>query len=77
MRVAAIQLNSGSDRERNIRRAGELVAAAAADGAGLIVLPEKWELLGAGEVLAERAEPLNGAAITASTAYPLLQMVVP
>ncbi len=66
MRVAAIQLNSGADRERNIRRAGELVTAAAADGAELVVLPEKWELLGPGEMLAERAEPLDGAAITAA-----------
>jgi predicted amidohydrolase len=66
MRVAAVQLNSGADRERNIERAGELVASAAADGAELIVLPEKWELLGAGEVLAERAEALDGAGITAA-----------
>jgi predicted amidohydrolase len=66
MRVAAVQLNSGADRERNIRRAAELVAAAAAEGAELVVLPEKWDLLGAGAMLAQRAKPLDGAAISAA-----------
>ena len=46
MRAAAIQLNSGNDKASNLKRAGDLVAAAAADGADLIALPEKWNLLG-------------------------------
>lgn len=66
MRAAAVQLNSGADRERNIERAGELVAGAAEEGAELVVLPEKWDLLGPGEILVERAESLQGAAITAA-----------
>lgn len=66
MRAAAVQLNSGADRDRNIERAAELVASAAADGAELVVLPEKWDLLGPGEMLVERAESLQGAAITAA-----------
>ncbi len=58
MRAAAVQLNSGSDPARNIDRAGELVSEAASAGADLVVLPEKWTLLGPGELLAERATPL-------------------
>ena len=37
MRVAAVQLNSGPDRARNLEAAGRHVAAAAADGARLVV----------------------------------------
>ena len=64
MRAAAIQLNSDLDAARNLRMADELTRAAAADGARLIVLPEKWNGLGLGEGAMERvAEPLDGPAI--------------
>ena len=46
MRAAAIQLNSTGDKARNLETAERLVRAAAADGAELAVLPEKWNLLG-------------------------------
>jgi predicted amidohydrolase len=59
MRAAAIQLNSGNDKASNIERAEALVAAAAADGADLIALPEKWNLLAAGDELAAQAEELE------------------
>lgn len=59
MRVAAIQLNSRGDKERNIEAAAQLVRAAAADGAELIVLPEKWNLLGEPEELRAGAEELE------------------
>jgi predicted amidohydrolase len=59
MRAAAIQLNSGNDKASNIERAGDLVAAAAADGADLIVLPEKWNLLAAADELVAHAEDLE------------------
>jgi predicted amidohydrolase len=59
MRAAAIQLNSGNDKASNIASAGALVAAAAADGADLIALPEKWDLLGTGDELAAGAEDLE------------------
>jgi deaminated glutathione amidase len=69
MRAAAIQLNSTDDLDRNVERAGRLVERAAAAGAELVALPEKWSLLGDGEVLVERAEPLEGAAIGAARGW--------
>jgi predicted amidohydrolase len=66
MRVAAVQLNSTDDKSRNVEVAERLVAEAAADGAELIALPEKWNLLGAGDVLAGGAEPLAGPSIEAA-----------
>jgi len=39
---AVIQMNSGADQDENLRRAGELVARAAADGAELAALPENF-----------------------------------
>ena len=66
MKAAVVQINSGTDRPRNIEIAGELVREAAADGATLVVLPEKWPLLGDGEALTRGAEGLDGEAITAA-----------
>ena len=63
MRAAAIQLNSDDDRARNLRAADELTRAAAADGAGLIVLPEKFDLLGTDEAMERGATALDGPAI--------------
>jgi predicted amidohydrolase len=60
MRAAAIQINSGEDRARNLRAAEELTRAAAADGAGVIVLPEKFNLLGSDEATERGAEPIDG-----------------
>jgi len=60
IRAAAIQLNSTGDRARNRATAERLVRAAAADGARLVVLPEKWNVLGTPEQLAAGAEPLDG-----------------
>jgi deaminated glutathione amidase len=66
MRAAAVQLNSTADKARNLERAEELVRAAAADGAELVVLPEKWNLLGDGEELVAGAEPLDGPSLGAA-----------
>ncbi len=66
MRAAAVQLNSTDDKQRNLEAAERLVRAAAADGAELIALPEKWNLLGSGDTLRAGAEPLDGPAITAA-----------
>jgi predicted amidohydrolase len=63
MRVAAVQLSSTADFERNLERADRFTRAAAADGAQLVVLPEKWSALGLGEALQAGAQPLDGPAI--------------
>jgi deaminated glutathione amidase len=64
VRAAAIQMNSTEDRDRNLAVADRLVRAAAADGATLVALPEKWSVLGTPEQLAAGAEPLDGPAIS-------------
>jgi len=66
MRAAAIQLNSTGDKARNLDVAERLVREAAADGAELVVLPEKWTVLGDAEALREGAEPLSGPSISAA-----------
>ncbi len=60
MRAAAVQLNSTEDKDRNLEVADRLTRAAAADGASLIVLPEKFNLLGTDSQLVAGAEPLDG-----------------
>jgi predicted amidohydrolase len=63
LKVAAVQLNSTADRSANLAAADRLTRAAAADGATLIVLPEKWTALGREEDLRAAAEPLDGTAV--------------
>jgi deaminated glutathione amidase len=63
MRVAAVQLNSGADLSANLQTADRLTRAAAADGAKLIVLPEKWTALASDEQLRDAAQGLDGRAI--------------
>jgi deaminated glutathione amidase len=64
VRAAAVQLNSTADTERNLATADRLVREAAAAGAELVVLPEKWTVIGSGAQLAAGAEPLDGPAMT-------------
>jgi deaminated glutathione amidase len=65
MRAAAVQLNSTDDKERNLETAERLVRDAARDGAELIALPEKWNLLGPGDALRAGAEDLDGPTLSA------------
>jgi predicted amidohydrolase len=60
MRVAAIQTTAGPDRDENLDAAGLLVEAAAAEGAGLVVLPEYFSVAGSPRHLRSAAEPLDG-----------------
>jgi predicted amidohydrolase len=69
MRVAAVQINSTAEKARNLAIAEALVRAAAADGAELIGLPEKWNLLADGDELAAGAEPLDGPSLTAARGW--------
>jgi predicted amidohydrolase len=63
VRAAAVQLTATADRERNLATADRLTRAAAAAGAELIVLPEKWAVLGTPEETAAGAEPFDGPAL--------------
>jgi predicted amidohydrolase len=69
VRVAAVQLNSNGDKARNLATAERLLRAAAADGAELIALPEKWNLLAGGEEIAAGAEPLDGPSLAAARGW--------
>ena len=64
MRAAVVQLNSTDDYENNLAVAERLIRAAAAEGAELVVLPEKWTVLGPPETLKRFAEPLDGNAVS-------------
>ena len=64
LRAAAVQLTATPDKARNLAAADRLVRRAAADGARLVVLPEKWSVLGHGADLRAGAEPLDGPAVT-------------
>ncbi len=60
LRVACVQMTSGPDKAANLDKAEPLVARAAATGADVVVLPEKWNAIGDGDVLYAAAEPLEG-----------------
>ena len=60
LRVACVQMNSGAAKPDNLEKAEQLVARAAATGADLVVLPEKWNAIGSAETLRANAEPLDG-----------------
>jgi deaminated glutathione amidase len=63
MRAGAVQLNSTEDTDRNLETADRLVRDAAGRGAELVVLPEKWTVMGTAEHMEAGAQPLNGPAI--------------
>jgi len=60
IRIACVQLNSQGVKEDNLEKAEKLVARAAATGADIVVLPEKWNALGTPDILRAAAEPLEG-----------------
>jgi deaminated glutathione amidase len=60
VRVACVQLRAREAVDDSVEVAGRLVAEAAARGAQLVVLPEKWPRFGAPERLWPIAEPVNG-----------------
>jgi predicted amidohydrolase len=63
LRAGAVQLNTTDDVDRNLATADRLVREAAARGAELVVLPEKWSVLGTAEQMAAGAQPLDGTCI--------------
>jgi predicted amidohydrolase len=60
MLAAAVQLHSTPDRDRNLEAADRLTRAAARAGAELVVLPEKWPVLGTPEQTIAAAEAYDG-----------------
>lgn len=64
-----VQVNSTGDRAANLEAAERQVRAAAADGATLVVLPEKWPLMAEGAALAAGAEPIDGPATSAARSW--------
>lgn len=64
MRVAAVQLTTGVDRDANLAAAADLVAEAATAGAGLVVLPELFSHLAPGAALRAGTETLDGPTLT-------------
>jgi predicted amidohydrolase len=60
LRVACVQMTSRADKAANLERAEALVARAAATGADVVVLPEKWNAIGSAEMLHTAAEELEG-----------------
>jgi predicted amidohydrolase len=62
-------MNSTAAVDRNLEVAERLTRRAAGEGADLVVLPEKWNLLGDAETLHAGAEPLDGDSISAARAW--------
>jgi predicted amidohydrolase len=60
IRVACVQMTSRADKAANLETAERLVAQAAATGADLVVLPEKWNGIGDAAFYHDTAEPLDG-----------------
>jgi predicted amidohydrolase len=59
LRVACVQLNARGVKADNLEKAEKLVARAAATGADLVVLPEKWNAWGSADVIRAAAEPVE------------------
>jgi predicted amidohydrolase len=68
VRAGAVQLTATTDKDRNLATADRLVREAAARGAELVLLPEKWALLGSADELRAGAEERGGTALAWASA---------
>jgi predicted amidohydrolase len=64
VRAGAVQLNSTEHIDNNLATADRLVRDAAARGAELVVLPEKWSVIGTTEQMSAGAQSLDGECIS-------------
>ena len=69
IKVACVQMTSRRDKAANLERAEALVARAASTGADVVVLPEKWNLIGDAEDYRASAEPLDGESVQAMSRW--------
>ena len=70
IRVACVQMTSRTAKAANLETAERLVAQAAATGADVVVLPEKWNGIGDAAFYHESAEPLDGGdSVTAMSSW--------
>ncbi len=60
VRIACVQMTSQADKAANLETAERLVAQAAATGADIVLLPEKWNGIGDAAYYHSSAEPLDG-----------------
>ena len=64
-RIACIQLRAGPSPDDNLASAERLVRRAAATGADIALLPERWEAFGSADELREAAQPVGGPRLVA------------
>ena len=70
IRVACVQMTSRTDKAANLETAERLVAQAAATGADVVVLPEKWNGIGDAAYNHATAEPIDGGeSVTAMSSW--------
>jgi len=67
VRVAVVQTTSSDDVAANIAQTARLVQDAARQGASLVVLPEKWNVIDTDDRQAGRAEALDGPSLRAAS----------
>jgi predicted amidohydrolase len=59
-RIAAVQMNSQEDKDKNLQTAGRLIDEAASMGADMVGLPEMFNILGVPDYLENGAEEIPG-----------------
>jgi predicted amidohydrolase len=64
-RIACIQLRAGSSPDDNLASAEQFIRQAAASGAEIALLPERWEAFGSAEEISRAAQPVDGPRLAA------------